>query len=73
MRFGQHFELLQDVANTTDNRRANFEKGEVVYFVEHDRNLGYPFLVFAARDGWLLRLHADVVPQYLKGVVTHGC
>jgi hypothetical protein len=46
---------------------AVFEVGEELYFVEYDPGLPH-FLIFAARDGWLLRLHEDVVPCYLAEV-----
>jgi hypothetical protein len=64
MKFGKHFKVAKEHKNTEDCRHCVFEVGEVVYFtgVENGKS------VFAARDGWLLKLRAEEVSQYLEAI-----
>ena len=64
MNFGKYFKVVKEHRSTEDCRHCVFEPGEVVYFtgIEHGKS------VFSARDGWLLKLGAEEVPQYLEAI-----
>jgi hypothetical protein len=64
MKFGKHFKVVKEHRDTEDCRFCVFEVGEVVYFVKEERGRE----VFSGSDGWLLRLRAEEVPQYLEAI-----